>query len=462
MSTAGEPLRILLYGKDARTDAIADACRSSKLAIKLHVYSQFRIPGLVEKSDGGVWEGDLTASGLPGMVDYAVNYRPDLVIVGPEEPLAAGLVDELLKLGISCFGPPKGLALIESSKAWTRRLIDEYQIPVNPEYVIFGSPDGMADYLDARTEFVIKPDGLTGGKGVRVFPEHFASKAEAVEYAEGLATASHVVIEERLEGEEFSLMSITDGERVIHCPAVQDHKRAFEGDTGPNTGGMGSYSSADHSLPFIGDQELATAQRTNEAVVRALLDRTGQPYRGVLYGGFISTAGGVRLIEYNARFGDPEAMNVLPLLQGDFVQIALDAATGRLSPAAVGFARTATVCKYIVPKKYPAGGGIGDIVVVPDALRTDPNIRLFWAATYIDEVGGSYRMTGSRALAVVGLGTTIVDAEAHAERAAAAIDEASLGTVRHRTDIGKGELLERRKEHMQLVRGPTSTAGVAS
>lgn len=440
------PFRILLYGSDARTDAIAAACQLSTTSIELYTYAACRTPGLHAKSGGGVWYCDLMY--LPAMVDYATACQPDLVIIGPEAPLVAGLVDELLEFGIPCFGPTKTLALIESSKSWARQLMDDYDIPVNPEYTIFTSPAGLAHHLGATPEFVIKPDGLTGGKGVKVFPEHFTSRAEAIVYAGRLAAEGPVLIEERLEGEEFSLMSITDGETVIHCPAVQDHKRAYEGDTGPNTGGMGSYSDADHSLPFLDDQDIETAQRTNEAVVRALYDRTGQPYRGVLYGGFIATSEGTKLIEYNARFGDPEAMNVLPLLQGDFVQVALDAANGSLSSASVAFAPTATVCKYLVPHKYPESGGRGE-VVVPETIDND-HVRLYWAATNMD--GGRYQMTGSRALAVVGLAPTIAQAEAHAERAATAIEQASAGTVRHRRDIGTQARLDRRIEHMRSLR----------
>ncbi|MCX7620108.1 MAG: phosphoribosylamine--glycine ligase [Acidimicrobiales bacterium] len=451
MSTASDRLRILLYGKDARTDAIARSLRASPRPIELHVYSQFRIPGLVEKSDGGIWDGNLTASGLQGMVAYAKEFKPDLAIVGPEEPLEAGLVDELVKLGIPCFGPSRLHAQIESSKSWTRQLMDEFEIPVNPEYEIFTDAGEVSRYLADRSDFVVKPDGLTGGKGVRLFPEHFESREEAIEYAEGLASESRVVIEERLEGEEFSLMSITDGETVVHCPAVQDHKRAYDGDAGPNTGGMGSYSDADHSLPFLTPDELSAARRTNEAVVRALGERLGSPYRGVLYGGFIATCRGVRLIEYNARFGDPEAMNVLPLLRGDFVEIAMAAATGNLASVPFEFAHNATVCKYLVPEKYPAGGGSGDEVVVPKDLRTDPDTHLYWAATNQAE-DGSFRMTGSRALAVVGIGATIVEAERRAECAARAIETASRGTVRHRSDIGTADLLGRRTQHMEAVR----------
>ena len=171
-------------------------------------------------------------------------------------------------------------------------------------------------------EFVIKFDGLMGGKGVKLSGEHLASKEEALEYCkEIISNLGTFVIEEKIFGEEFSLMSFCDGITTSHMPAVQDHKRAHEGDIGPNTGGMGSYTDSNHSLPFLKEQDIFVAQDINERVVRALKAHTGQGYKGVLYGGFMVTSGGVKLIEYNARFGDPEAMNLLALLDADFAKV---------------------------------------------------------------------------------------------------------------------------------------------
>ncbi|MEO7837508.1 MAG: phosphoribosylamine--glycine ligase, partial [Acidimicrobiales bacterium] len=297
-------------------------------------------------------------------------------------------------------------------------------------------------------DFVVKPDGLTGGKGVRVLGEHLASIEVAYDYAAGLiAQGGRVVIEERLQGEEFSLQSITDGSAVAHCPPVQDHKRAYEGDNGPNTGGMGSYSDADLSLPFLSGADLQAAQAINEAVVQALEMETGESYRGVLYGGFMATTDGVRLIEYNCRFGDPEAMNVLPLLRTDFVEICWAVAQGRLSELRVDFDAKATVCKYVVPEMYPTGSSHGEEIRVPAALLSDSRVRCYWAA--VNAEGPQVMMTGSRALAVVGLGDSLDEAERHAERAASMVE----GPLRHRRDIGTRSLVESRVAHMRELRG---------
>jgi len=444
--TGPRPTDVLLFGKDARTDAIAEGLRRSATPCRLTIYSTLRIPGLIDKADRFL-TGSLTD--LDEMVQAAREVEPELVIVGPEDPLGAGLVDALDALGWPSFGPSQSLARIETSKSWARDLVDRYGIAANPRHRTFGSLEGLADYLDALGDVVVKPDGLTGGKGVKVQGAQLASIAEALAYAESLlASDGSVVVEERLEGEEFSLQTITDGVSVVHCPLAQDHKRAYTGDTGPNTGGMGSYSCPDGSLPFLTSDDVAKARQINESVIEALAAETGQPYRGVLYGGFMAVAGGVRLIEYNARFGDPEAMNVLPLLTGDLLEVARAAATGKLGDVVPSFEPLATVCKYVVPAGYPEGASDDhDDVVVSDETVLGDTLRRYWAATELDN-DGTVRLTGSRGLAFVGIAGSVAEAEALAESGASSVS----GSVRHRSDIGTASLIERRVEHMQTIR----------
>ncbi len=441
--------RVLLVGKDARTDVIAAACAASPSAPELFALSELMIPGLVAKCVE-VRTGSL--ADIDWLAAEAHDIAPDLVIVGPEEPLAAGFVDRLEEMGIPAFGPPKRLAAIESSKSWARRLLDDYDIPGNPEYRTFdtaGTAASIQDYMEALGSFVLKPDGLTAGKGVRVFGEHLHSIGEALAYAnEVLQSHPRLLIEERLEGEEFSLQTITDGESVVHCPLVQDHKRAFEGDQGPNTGGMGSYSCADFSLPFLGDADVLQAHTISEKVIEALARETGKPYRGVLYGGFIATKDGVHLIEYNARFGDPEAMNVLPILDADFVELCFAAATGTLSGVPWSFHHRATVCKYVVPRDYPNKSAEAKLDVAPGLL--DPEgANWYWAAC--EQRGDDVWMTSSRTGAFVGLGDSLTRAEVEAEAAAHALEQD--GPVRHRADIGTEATLRKRIEHMEALRG---------
>jgi phosphoribosylamine---glycine ligase len=447
MRVSGSKMRILLIGKDARTDAIAAACIAGSEQPELYAFAEYPTPGLAAKCEQRIFTGRLTD--VPELIRIAREVRPELAIIGPEEPLEAGCVDALGSLGIPAFGPSKRLAHIESSKAWARQLLDSHQIPGNPEYRVFASADGLKLYMQELGSFVIKPDGLTAGKGVRVSGEHFSSIEEALAYAEALlAKDGRVQVEQRLEGEEFSLQTITDGESVIHCPLVQDHKRAFAGDLGPNTGGMGSYSCPDFSLPFLDQGDVRKAQSINEQVIDALARDTGEPYRGVLYGGFMATGDGVRLIEYNSRFGDPEALNVLPILRADFSEVCLAAARGQLGRVSCSFQRKATVCKYLVPLSYPEPSDSSAEIDVPDRYLDAPDLKWYWAAC--EQHQHHVRLTQSRAGAFVGIGESLKQAEVVAERAAGELERTC--PVRHRADIGRGEVVAARVRRMKSLR----------
>jgi phosphoribosylamine--glycine ligase len=250
-----------------------------------------------------------------------------------------------------------------------------------------------------------------------------------------------VVLEERLIGEEFTLQAFVDGKHMTPMPLVQDHKRAFEGDIGPNTGGMGSYSMPDHMLPFVSATDYKKALAIMQSTV-GTMERTGHPYKGILYGQFMNTAGGPKVIEFNARFGDPEAMNVLSLLSSDLSDIVVKITTGSLTAADVCFEQAATVCKYIVPSGYPDSPAKGD----PVTIGTPGEALLYYAN--IEEQGGKFSTLSSRTLAFVGTGPTLEEAEQRAERSASAVK----GRVRYRRDIGTRALLEQRIAHMKGLR----------
>ena len=255
-----------------------------------------------------------------------------------------------------------------------------------------------------------------------------------------------VVIEEKLIGVEFSLMSFVSGETVIDMPAVQDHKRAFHGDTGPNTGGMGTYSDANGSLPFLEPEDLKAASEFNKQVAAALLKEVGEPYKGILYGGFIATAKGVSVIEYNARFGDPEVLNVLPLLESDFVDICLAIIKGTLTPELVKFRKKATVCKYLTPKSYPEGKKeVGEQVLVPEELSEA--VHVYYGDVRVDDLG-NLLLGGSRSIGIVGIGESIAEAEQIAESAC----ERFSGPIRFRADIGTGDEIQKRIDVMHKLR----------
>ena len=307
----------------------------------------------------------------------------------------------------------------------------------------------LFNYLDQylHGEYVVKYDALKGGKGVKVSGEHLATIEDGVDYAiDCLNECGRVVIEEKLTGVEFSLLSFVSGTQVVDMPAVQDHKRAFDGDTGPNTGGMGTYTDANHSLPFLTTNDLALAKDLNRRVAAALLEECNEPYRGILYGGFMAVRDGIRIIEFNARFGDPEALNILPLLSSDFVDICLAIIHGELRENLVSFEKKATVCKYITPRSYPtAKEEKGQIVTFPE-LRKD--VRIFYGDIAQDD-DGSLRLGGSRTAGIVGIGDSIAEAERIAEEAC----EGVRGPVRFRRDIGTQKLIAKRSEMMQALRG---------
>ncbi|MFH1851837.1 MAG: phosphoribosylamine--glycine ligase [Candidatus Neomarinimicrobiota bacterium] len=436
-------MKLLLIGSGAREHAIARAVTRSPQNPALYCLAGSVNPGIKELCTGYL-VGDINQP--DAVVSFARDSAVNLAIVGPEAPLAAGVADALWASSIPCVGPKQALAQLETSKAFTRNLLSKHAVPGCPRYKVFNSMEGVADFLeDLGDLFVVKYDGLMGGKGVKVAGDHLAGHAEAIAYCRELVDgAKSFVIEEKLIGEEFSLMSFCDGRHLAHMPAVQDHKRAFEGDTGPNTGGMGSYSAADHSLPFLTTQDIAEAQTINKATMQALEREFGEGYKGILYGGFIATADGVQLIEYNARFGDPECMNVLAILESDFVAICQAIVDGNLHQDLARFAPLATVCKYAVPEGYP------DVPVKnqPIDISGVRNHEQLYLAAVDQRADGLYE-TGSRTAAVVGIADTLSAAEALAQ----AEIERIAGPLFYRQDIGTAELVQKRIEQMKKLRG---------
>lgn len=436
---------ILDVGKSGRNDCIAAAVRQSLRPHKLFIMSDVINESLRSKADG--WRKGKTDS-PDEVARYAKEIEADLVIIGPEEPLAEGVVDKLLEMGIPTVGPTRSLARLESSKSFTRELLTEFGITGNPEHQVFRSMDGIEQYLRLLGDFVVKPDGLTSGKGVRVSGEHLKSIGEALAYCRELFEVKQpaIVIEEKLDGEEFSFQSFCDGYHVVDTIPVQDHKRAGEEDTGDNTGGMGSYSCEDHSLPFLRPEHIREASYINQRVCDALREKCHEPYRGILYGGFMVTKRGLRLIEYNARFGDPEVMNVLPLLETDFLDVCEAIVSGTLDRLPISFARKATVCKYVVPQGYPSNPIRNVSINIEGVPRDSDNLRVYYAAVD-DEGTGSLQLTGSRALAFVGIGKDLIEAERIAEDAVNTV----RGPVVHRSDIGTEKLIRKRVDHMKAV-----------
>ena len=428
---------VLVVGSGAREVAIARCISQSSIKNSLFCVSKDINPQIFDLCKD-YFVTDL--ANISDIVSYSRKNKVDLAIVGPENPLANGIVNELENVGIRCVGPKKEVALIETSKSFARKIIDLCCPEKNPQRKEFSSIEGVESFIkQLGGEYVIKFDGLMGGKGVRVSGEHLKNIDEGVAYAnEIINIGGNFLIEEKLVGEEFSLMSFVDGKVCKHMPVVQDHKRAYDGDTGPNTGGMGTYSFGNHSLPFLNEKDINEAQKTNELVAKQLFEETGTPYVGILYGGFMLTRDGVKVIEYNARFGDPEAMNVLSILESDFLSVCISMIDGNLKSQDVSFERLATVCKYVVPVGYP------DKPEKNFEVFCDQNDRsLFLASVMLKDQ--KLIACGSRTAAVVGKNKDVFQAELFAEAGIANIS----GNLFHRKDIGTKKLIDSRIKRMK-------------
>lgn len=430
-------MKILLVGNGAREHAIAEYVKRN--GYKLYGFLSAKNPGITRISEEYKL-GDILSSEVS---KYAVAKDADVVIIGPEAPLSAGVVDEILDYGISCIGPEKDLAKIETDKIFARKLMEEYAIKGLPKFCVFdnSNKEKISEFIEREGNVVVKPVGLTGGKGVKVMGCQLNGKDEAKFYAdEIIGKEGKVLIEEKIDGEEFTIQGFCDGERVIGSPAVQDHKAAYENDLGPNTGGMGSYSSSQNLLPFMSKEDYDEGLKIMNSVLDALKKKTGREYVGFLYGQFMAEKEGVKVVEFNARLGDPEAMNILPILKDNFIEKMID---GNLTE--LNFEKSATVCKYLVPSGYPDNPESTKVKVEENKILKN-NGRVYYAS--VREENGEIFTSKSRAIGVLGISEEIKDAEKIAEECTRHIS----GNLYHRRDIGTSELINKRIEHMKKLR----------
>jgi len=444
---------VLVIGGGAREHALCDAVHRSQNA-KLYSVMKNVNPGIkrLAESFTQIKETDVEA-----VVKYALETNIDLVFIGSEAPLEAGLTDALTQKGISVCAPTKDAARIETDKEWMRNLLEKHHISGQLAFDSFTDTTNAAKYIENLSgKVVLKPIGLTGGKGVRVAGDHFKTTDEAISYinqifSDRIGGAAKVVIEEKAEGEEFTVQAFTDGKTIKPLPAVQDHKRLNPGDRGPNTGGMGSYSNNDGLLPFLNKKEYDEAVNILEEIITALAQE-GCPYVGPIYGQFMLTIDGPKVIEINARFGDPEAMNVLPLLQTDFMTLADAMIRQELENISLDFNMSATVCKYVVPEGYGIKSVSDKTINIDADAIANTGALLFYAS--VNQDNDDVKTSTSRSLAVVGLAEHIEDAEVICERALTHVHSDHI-YIRH--DIGKKDLVQKRITHMNQLRGVERT-----
>jgi phosphoribosylamine--glycine ligase len=412
-------LRVLLIGSGGREHALAWALAASPLLTKL--YAAPGNAGICEIAECVALDADDHLQ----VVTLCRERSIALVVVGPEAPLVAGLVDDLEAAGIRAFGPSKAAARLESSKGFTKDLCREAGIPT-AGYARFDRREAARAYVSGHAlPVVVKADGLAAGKGVTVAADRDTA-LDAVDaiFAEPGASA---VVEEFLEGEEASFFALSDGRTVIPFGTAQDHKRAFDGDLGPNTGGMGAYSPAPVMTPDL-------VERTMAEIVRptlAGLERRGIHYRGVLYAGLMLTAEGPKLIEYNARFGDPECQVLMPRLKDDLLTILTAAVDGMLDKVSVRWRDEAALCVVMASRGYPGAYRKGTEIKGLEAAAAMPGVEIFHAGTR--QSGEKILAEGGRVLGVTATGPTVAEAQA---RAYAAVDLIEWPEGFCRRDIG--------------------------
>ena len=412
-------MRILVLGSGGREHAMACALQGAGDTV------------IVAPGNGGTpdWR-DIDPCDPEQVVTLCRAEKIDLVLIGPESALAAGVSDALREAGFKVFGPSRAAAQLETSKSHCRAFAARHGLP-SPRNATFSGAQAAEEakaWADAQSfPVVVKADGLASGKGV-VVPE---SKAERDEAIERLSKTGPILLEERLTGPEVSLLVFTDGKTVVSMPPAQDHKRIFEGDRGPNTGGMGAYAPATICPPAMVDRVLDTIIRPTVAGLAA----EGTPYVGVLYAGLMLTSDGPKLIEFNCRFGDPEAQTLLPLLETGLRDIALACAEGRLAEQPVRWRDEAACTIVLATRGYPEKPVIGDEISGLDRAAAHQGVRVFHAGTSTE--GGVCVTSGGRVLSVTATAKTMEEAR---NRAYAAAREISFEGCQLRRDIGWREL----------------------
>ena len=416
-------MNILILGSGGREHALAWATLQNPKCDKL----------IVAPGNGGIAQiadcADLDPEDGAAVVEFAAEEAIDFVIIGPEAPLAAGVSDALRAAGILCFGPSQAAAELEASKSFTKEICDAAHAPT-AAYARFTEAEPARAYIRAQgAPIVVKADGLAAGKGVIVAMDEATALAAIDDMFAGAfgGAGAEVVIEDFLEGEEASFFVLCDGETVLPIGTAQDHKRAFDGDTGPNTGGMGAYSPA----PVMTDAVVARTMTEIVEPTMAEMARRGTPFSGVLFAGLMIKDGAPRLIEYNVRFGDPECQCLMLRLGAQALDLMLAAAQGRLADMAVNWADDHAMCVVMAADGYPGSYAKGSVINGLDDMPETSHEMCFHAGTR--RADGQYLANGGRVLGLTARGESLAEAQA---RAYALVDRVDWPEGFNRSDIG--------------------------
>ena len=420
-------MKILIIGGGGREHALA-----WKIAQSPKVTALFCTPGNPGTAQVAA-NIDIPADDLDGLLAFALKEAIDLTVVGPEQPLVLGLADRFQEKGLKVFGPSAKAAQLEGSKAFSKDLMQKYKIPT-AEYAAFENADEARAYLKGKGPQVVKADGLAAGKGVFVC----ANEAEAVEAIHQIMddkifgeSGSRIIIEERLEGQEVSLLAFTDGTTVLPMEAAQDHKAVFDGDTGPNTGGMGAYSPAPIFTPELKQQVIDQIMAPAVNGMRA----DGILYQGVLYAGLMITPNGPKTLEFNARFGDPETQPLMMRMQSDIVPIMEACVDGTLESCSLEWKPEAAVCVVMASEGYPGSYTKGRLIRGLDQANSLPGVTVFHAGT--KQAGDDIVTSGGRVLGVTALGGNV---ERAIEKTYQVVGKIQWQGAQFRKDIGQKAL----------------------
>ncbi|MFA5335531.1 MAG: phosphoribosylamine--glycine ligase [Candidatus Omnitrophota bacterium] len=417
-------MRVLVVGSGGREHALAWKIRQSTLVDKVYC-----APG-----NGGISKMaeciDVKPDDITGLIGFATRNKIDLTVVGPEAPLANGIVDRFCVNGLRVFGPSKAAARIEASKIFMKELMRKYSIPT-ADFEVFDDSARAKKYIEGlKGNFVVKADGLAAGKGVVVC----SSKDAGVSAVESMMdrrdfrdAGSRILIEECLEGEEASILVITDGKDCVPLASAQDHKRIFDGDNGPNTGGMGAYSPAPVMTPELMDSVMKDIIKP----AIAAMGKEGARYTGVLYAGIMATSAGPKVLEFNCRFGDPETQAILPRLKSDIIELIEASIDDEIDMAAPEWDERPCVSVVLSSGGYPGEYETGFEIDGLDALEKSKDVVVFHAGTKISE--GKTVTSGGRVLSVTALGSDIKDA---IDRCYNAVNLVEFEGMHFRRDIG--------------------------
>ncbi len=416
-------MKVLVVGSGGREHALV-----WKLSQSPHVKEVFAAPGNPGMAQLGKCI-DIPPLNIEGLAAFAEEEGIDLTIVGPEAPLVAGIVDEFQKRGLNIFGPSKEAARLEGSKAFSKEKMKKFGVPT-ADFKVFSNPEEAKAYIKEKgAPIVVKADGLAAGKGVVVAQ----SVEEALEAVDRImvekifgSAGDKVVVEDCLTGEEASYLVITDGERFIPLATAQDHKAVFDGDKGPNTGGMGAYSPA----PILSrEMEKEVQEKVIKPILRGMASE-GTPFRGILYAGLMITSKGPKVLEFNVRFGDPEAQAILRRLESDLFEVCMSAIEGKLVDSLKWIPET-SICVVLASKGYPGKYEKGkEISGIEEAEKLD-SVVVFHAGTAIKN--GKLVTNGGRVLNVTALGKDIVEAR---ENVYKAVEKIHFDGMHFRNDIG--------------------------